>query len=70
MDKVMNAAEDDSWSMWFSNHVMPIVDRQALEVRDGKRSYIEFEWTQARVANDVVGMPEPDVSTSPWLDNL
>eukprot|EP00973_Karenia_brevis_P055850 7767112-Karenia_brevis.AAC.1 len=66
----MNAAEGDSWSAWFATHVMLTVDQQANEVRMSKRLYIEFEWTQARVANAVVGLPVPDVSTSPWLDNL
>eukprot|EP00973_Karenia_brevis_P053328 7411595-Karenia_brevis.AAC.1 len=70
MDRVMNAAAGSPWRTWFATHVVPTVDQQAHEMRMGKRSHIEFEWTSARVANEVVGLPVPDVSTTPWLDNL
>eukprot|EP00973_Karenia_brevis_P083384 11565601-Karenia_brevis.AAC.1 len=35
-----------------------------------KKRFIDFEWTTARVANDNVGVPVPDVSNKPWLDKL
>eukprot|EP00973_Karenia_brevis_P026523 3659184-Karenia_brevis.AAC.1 len=66
----MNTSEDDSWAEWYSVHVMPTVDQQEWEMRNRNRQYIEFEWTQARVANPAVGLQVPDVSNAPWLDNL
>eukprot|EP00973_Karenia_brevis_P078027 10837900-Karenia_brevis.AAC.1 len=54
------------WSDWYHG-VMENVDAQAWEVWRGERDYIEYEWTQSRVANPVLG---PDVPNDFWLDNL
>eukprot|EP00973_Karenia_brevis_P002754 375007-Karenia_brevis.AAC.1 len=48
------------WSEWFAG-VMDIVDTQVWEMEKGDRECVDFDWTSARVANDVVDLPNPDV---------
>eukprot|EP00973_Karenia_brevis_P002713 370508-Karenia_brevis.AAC.1 len=49
---------------------MDIVDTQVWEMGKGDREYVDFDWTSARVANDVVDLPNPDVPNDYWLANL